>query len=612
MSSRTAEKALLETEEHFRELIENAFDIIMVVDEQGIIRYISPSIEPAAGYKREKVIGTSAFDFLHPDDLPKVLSGWEEGELEPRQTITAEMRCRHKDGSYHWLEVTATNLFNHPLIRGAVLNFHDIEERKKAEEALKHNKELFQSLIENALDIIMIFDVQASIRYTSPSIKPVLGYEQEELIGKPSYEFLHPDDLEKALNAFSRGLEQPGVIITEEMRGQHKDGSWRTLEVIGHNLLDHPAVQGVVINFRDISERKRAEEALRESEEKYRLIFENAFDVICAIDMNLTVLSVSPSVEGALGYRPEELIGKNLPEINKEIQTMIPDSLDLALDRAKRVFEGEKIAVAHYGFKVKNGRQKFAELSAAPIIQNDQVVAVICIARDITERVNSERKLKQISQKVLVAQEEERDRLARDLHDDLGQMLTAIHLDVSRIRGKVGEETQLGEEIDRIIGNIEEAASSLRRLCSGLRPPLLDDLGLSAALRDHALNFEKRWQIPVRFSGSIDDSLLNPLESVTLFRIAQEALTNILRHAGPCEVDVSLQQNKETITLQIQDNGKGFNVERKKAQVTSGLHGMRERADLCGGNLKITSAPGQNTVVKAVLPLNTNRGKEER
>ena len=355
MREEATEKALLETEEHFRELIENAFDVIMVVDQQGVIRYISPSIEPAAGYKREKVIGTSAFDFLHPDDLTEIISVWQDGELKPKPTITAEMRCRHKDGTYHLLEVTTTNLLDHPLIRGAVLNFRDIEERKKAKDALQHSEELFRSLIENALDIIMIFDAQAFILYTSPSIKPILGYQPEELLGKPSYEFVHPDDLEKALATFNRGLERPGIVITKEMRGVHKDGSWRTLKVTGHNLLDHPAVRGVVINFRDITQRKQAEEALRGSEEKYRHIFENAFDVICSFDMNLRVLSVSPSIESALGYRPEELVGKTLLEINEEIQTMIPDSLELALDRARRVFNGEKINIAHYGFKAKNG-----------------------------------------------------------------------------------------------------------------------------------------------------------------------------------------------------------------------------------------------------------------
>lgn len=484
MSKKTTKNALLETEEHFRELIENAFDIIMVVDQQGIIRYISPSIEPAAGYKREEVVGTSAFDFLHPDDFSKVFTAWQDGELKTKQTITAEMRCRQKDGIYHLLEVTATNLFDHPLIRGAVLNFRDIEERK------------------------------------------------------------------------------------------------------------------------------RAEEALRESEEKYRHIFENAFDVICTFDMNLRVLGVSPSVEKALGYRPDELVGRTLIEINEEIQTMIPDSFEQALDRAKRVFSGEKINIAHYGFKVKNGRQKYAELSVAPIIQDDQIVAVICIARDITERVNTEKKLKQISQKVLMAQEEEQGRLARDLHDDLGQLLTTIQLDVSRVRNKVEDEPHLVEEIDRIIGNIEETAGSLRRLCSGLRPPLLDDLGLNSALRDYVLKFEKRWGISVRFNSSINDTVLCSLESLTLFRITQEALTNVLRHAGRCEVNISLDQSNDVITLQVQDNGTGFDVTKKEALVTSGLHGMRERAELCGGELEITSSLQEGTIVKAVMPLNPNIGKE--
>ena len=610
MSGMMTEKTLLKTEEHFRELIENAFDIIMVVDEQGIIRYISPSIETAAGYKREEVVGTSAFEYLHHDDVLEVFSAWQKGELKPKQTITAEMRCRHKDGSYHLLEVTSTNLFHHPLIRGAVLNFRDIEEQKEAREALRRSEILFRSLIENAQDIIMIFDAQARIRYTSPSIKQVFGYEVDELIGQPSYNFIHPDDLQKALNTFNKGVEQPGVVLNEEMRGLHKNGSWRTVEVTGQNLLDHPVVQGVVINFQDITERKKALEALSESEEKYRHIFENALDVICTFDMNLRVLSVSPSVEKAIGYRPEELIGKTLPEINEEIQTMIPDSLDVALDRARRVFQGEKINFSHYGFRTKDGQQKYAELSVAPIVQEGHVTAVICIARDITERIHTEKKLKRISQKVLKAQEDERQRLARDLHDDLGQLLTAIQLNVSRIRNKFEDKPQLGREIDQIIGNIKEAADSLRRLCSGLRPPLLDDLGFSSALRDHALDFEKRWGIMVQLHGSIDDSLLSSLESVTLFRIAQEALTNVLRHAGACKVDISLEQKDRTIALVIQDDGKGFNLVKKQALVTSGLHGMRERADLCGGNLVISSTPGAGTSVKATLPLKLGRGRE--
>ncbi|MBI4517748.1 MAG: PAS domain S-box protein [Deltaproteobacteria bacterium] len=254
-----ANEALQVSERYFRSLIENASDLISVLDSDGTGRYHSPSHARVLGYNPDDFVGGSAFPLVHPDDLPHIMALF----TRVVQTLSAaepwEFRIQHQDGSWRILEGISRNLLDDPAVAGIVINARDVTERKQAEEALRRSEAHFRSLIDNALDLVSILGADGTFRYASPSNERVLGHKPEDLVGRNAFDFVHPDDTESVMKVFTTALRCPGVAPPVEFRFRHKDGSWRFVEAIGNNLLDEPGVAGVVINSRDITERKQAE-----------------------------------------------------------------------------------------------------------------------------------------------------------------------------------------------------------------------------------------------------------------------------------------------------------------------------------------------------------------
>ena len=195
-----------------------------------------------------------------------------------------ELRARHRDGSWRFMEAVGSNLLDDPAVRGLIVNMRDITERERADVALRAREERFRAVIENSSDVIIILDGNGIISEESPSIKRLLGSEPGALIGRQMLEFIHPEDVPRVAEAFSSLVASPGSSVSVELRIRHRDGSWRAVEGVGKNLLHDPQVRGIVANYREITERKRGEEALRESERRYRLLAENLSDVIWTMD----------------------------------------------------------------------------------------------------------------------------------------------------------------------------------------------------------------------------------------------------------------------------------------------------------------------------------------
>jgi PAS domain S-box-containing protein len=208
----------------------------------------------------------------------------------------------------------------------------EIAERQQTVEALGHSEERFRSLAENASDIITILDVDGVLRYESPSVERILGYAPQEMVGKHSLEFIHPDDTPAVLEAVERALQNPSVAHSVELRCQHKDGSWRTLEAVGRTVLNDSAGEGLVINSRDITDRKRAEETLRNSEAFKTAILEAALDAIVTMDSEGRIIEFNPQAEKMFGYTRDEVMGRDLAD------AIVPPSLR----------EGHRTGLRHY------------------------------------------------------------------------------------------------------------------------------------------------------------------------------------------------------------------------------------------------------------------------
>jgi len=337
-----AQQELQRKEDYYSALIENASDGMVVINGNGAIRNKTASIERVLGYRIEDDIGRSSFDFVHPDDLPKAADAFTRLIQNPGMTIRYEIRVRHADGAWRTIEVIGKNLLDDPAVTGVVANFRDITEQKRMQEALLRSEEHFRALIENSLEAMVIIDAKGLISYESPSFERLLGYKLQEHFGRSPFDHVHADDLDRVSKTFTELIKKPGVIVREELRVWHKDGSLRIVEVVGQNLLKNPAVKGVVTNIRDITERKQAEEALHqlyqqekelrqqlEQEMKRRVEFTRALAHELKTPLT-SVLAAADLLVSELHEEPLQTLAKNIRQGASNLGNRIDELLDLA------------------------------------------------------------------------------------------------------------------------------------------------------------------------------------------------------------------------------------------------------------------------------------------
>jgi PAS domain S-box-containing protein len=260
--SRRSERELQRSEEHFRSLIENGSDLIIVVDSAGKTAYLSPSAERLLGWAPEERMGRSSFEMIHPDDVAAAAARRQEAIDNPGSSVPVDFRYRHKDGAWRTFEAFIRTLLPDSATGGLVVNARDVTSRKKMEAELQRSEQYFRTLIEDATDLITILGADGVIRYESAAIKRLFGYGQEELLGRSAFDLIHPEDLAHVVAAFSELVAEPGQSRAVEFRFRAADGSWRFLESVGKTVNPASADDGVVVNSRDIGERRAQQEAL--------------------------------------------------------------------------------------------------------------------------------------------------------------------------------------------------------------------------------------------------------------------------------------------------------------------------------------------------------------
>ncbi|HWR69439.1 MAG TPA: PAS domain S-box protein, partial [Dehalococcoidia bacterium] len=387
-----ADEERKEREERLRAVIENAWDGITILDENYNVIFESPSLARISGYTPEEWMGRPVGQMnIHPDDLAPLLAKIETLKSQPGSIITdVKIRYQHKDGSWRWIEATGRNLLHDPKVKGLVVNFRDITENVRADEERRASEERFRTLIEKATDVVIVLDATGKITYQSPSLERVTGFGHDEWVGRPLDQLLiHPDDLRSLSSLLQQVLTQPGATFEGiTARYQHKDGSWHTLEATVANMLHDPKVNGLVANFRDITERKLAQEALRASEERNRLLVENASEVIAVIQDGLLKF-INAKVTDFAGYLPEELVSRSFVEL------IHPDDRQMVADNYARRLRGEQLPNT-YQFRVthKNGDVRWAEISVA-LFEWEGQPATLALLNDITERKKAEEALRE-------------------------------------------------------------------------------------------------------------------------------------------------------------------------------------------------------------------------
>lgn len=591
-----SEQALRESEERYRELFESAKDAHYVHDFDGRYISVNRAAEKLIGYPREHIIGKRFSDFFPPDQLKLVRESIHLKLLEHGETIY-ETEVIARDGQRVPVEVNSHLIYENGVAVGVQGAARDITERKLAEEALRESEREYRGLFENAHDAILIIHPETEIVLeVNQRACEMYLISREDFIGM-SLETISKD-VPRGRSRIAETLKK-GASHNFETTQRRGDGTEMSLQV-NASMVEYRGQLVIQSINRDITERRRAEEALQQSEERFSKAFHSSpasLSITLLDDGRL--LEVNSAFLRMTGYSREEVIGRATVDLG------LWDQQDrIAMKQALR--EHGAIDSLEISFRKKSGEVRDGLLSAELIQLGDGESSVLGIAQDVTERYRAEEALKNYPRQLIEAQESERQSIARELHDQIGQVLTAVNLNLNAL-WETCETSKAKMLVNEGLAIVDEALGQVRDLSFELRPSLLDDLGLLAALRWYCDRFAHRTGIHVSTSIDLPESearLKRELETAC-FRIVQESLTNIVRHARARNVSIVLNSEDDALHLTVTDDGIGFEVHSPSlAQFTTrvGLRGMRERALALGGRLDVTSWQGRGTEIRAVLP----------
>jgi PAS domain S-box-containing protein len=476
--------------------------------------------------------------------------------------------------------------------------------RVRIEESLRVSEERYRELFESAKDAYYVHDLQGRYISVNRAAENLAGLSREQIIGRKFSDFIAPEHLTTVSEKLCRKLIEEGET-DYETEVVASDGRRVPVEVSSHLIYENGVAVRVQGTARNITERKRAEAALRQSEREYRGLFENARDAILIIDPEQEiVLAVNQRACEVYGISRSEFVGISLQTISNNVERgrmVIKETLEHGMAHDFETIQ-----------RRGDGTEMFLHINAS-VVEYKGRIAIQSINRDITEQKRAQDALQSYPRQLIEAQEAERQSVARELHDQIGQVLTAIHLNLQAVR-KTCETTEACVLIDEGVAIVDEALGQVRNLSFELRPSLLDDLGLAAALRWYTDRFTQRTGIQAATMINLPDSparLTKELETAC-FRIAQEALTNVVRHSQAKNVAVRLQKLNDQIRLSVKDDGVGFAAHSQNlAPFTThlGLRGMRERALALGGQLEVSSSH-RGTRISASFP--DENKKEDR
>ncbi len=471
--------------------------------------------------------------------------------------------------------------------------------KRRTQYIVPERSEPYRRLVERSPDGIIIcqggllvFANQAAARLCGAS-------DAEQLLGRALGDFLDHDGLESRRERIDRAIAGHDVTPFEE-RIVRTDGGITDVEVALTRLDEADASPpAVVFTMREISERKRAEATLRESEERLTLAFAGAQEGVW--DWNLVTGDVvySPRWKQMLGYADDEIE----PHVSAWERLLHPGDMPRAQEVNASVARGADAYEGEFRLLHKDGHYVQVLSRGYPVRREPggPVVRIVGTHFDLTERrqAEAERARTELLSRLVFAQEDERRRIAREMHDQFGEQLTALSRGIVALK----EASARSPEIAGLVDSLETIARQIDRdvdqLVWELRPTALDDLGLRAALANYVQDWSRRVNIPAELhtTGLLDDRLASEAET-TLYRIAQEALTNIAKHARAQRVGVILERQADSVLLIVEDDGVGFDAGEEGAPGQGfGLLGMQERAALVGATVEIESTPGKGTTV---------------
>jgi PAS domain S-box-containing protein len=639
------EPTVHETEERYRQLVELSPDGIFIGRDSRIV-YANPAAlrlfgATSPGY----VFGKSPFDLFHPDGRASVARRIEE--LRAGQTLLmTEERLVRLDGIVIDVEITGT-LFEDAHGRGLQVIVRDITERKRTEAALRESEERLRLAFAGAQEGVWDWNLETSAVVYSTQWKRMLGYEEHEIEPHVSAweRLLHPDDRERA-SRILEGVRRGDAEYAADFRLRHKDGHYVDVLSRGFAVRREPGgpVVRIVGTHFDLTERKRAEATLRADERRLRAFLENSAVVGWIKDAEGRHVFLSENFQQRFKVRLADWLGKTdfdlwphaIAELfHRNDLAVLGTGLSIEVVEEAPNPDGTRSWWLNHKFPFEDAdgkryvgglgvditartqaeellRQAHEELEARVQARTAELGnANASLQLEIRERESAERARRDLLARLVFAQEDERRRIAREMHDQFGEQLTALGLEIGGMRGAVAGLPHLVARVDALEAVAQQLDRDVDHLVWALRPTALDDLGLGAALANYVQDWSARVGVSadLHTAGLAADRLPTEFET-TLYRIAQEALNNIAKHARATHVAVLLERRPDHISLVIEDDGTGFDAGVPRAAGQGfGLLGMRERAALIGASLAIESEAGKGTsiLVRIATPTEGDR-----
>jgi len=589
-----AEAALRESEERFRLVADTAPVLIWMSGEDKLCIYFNKPWLEFTGRPIEQELGNGWAEGVHPEDLQRCLDTYARS-FEQREEFAMEYRLRRRDGEYRWIFDTGVPRHREDgSFAGYIGSCVDVTERKRAEEArLRHT-----AVVESSQDAIISKNLDAVIVSWNKGAERLFGYTEPEAIGQPITLIIPPELWDEEKKILER-LRAGGRVEHYETIRISKTGERIDVSLnIGPIKDSNGAVVGFSKIAQNISNRKHAERALAESEERLRLAARVARMFAYSWDANTDKIQRSGESAEILGIAPDTA------QTGAAVSAMVhPDDRERVEAAFAKLNVDNPILLISYRIVRPDGRITWLERnSRAYFDEHGKLARIIGMVRDITQQKESEEALLAMTRKLIDGQEQERTRIARELHDDVSQQLAMLGIELDQwAQGSHNSGTETFSL--RIKERIVEIAKDVQTLSHQLHSSKLEYLGLVTAAKSLCTELAQKSGVQIDFhQDGVSRSLPNEV-SLSLFRILQEALHNAIEHSGTKHFEVQFREDSNEIHLMVKDLGRGFDNSERMLGTGLGLTSMRERARLVNGKITIDSKPNGGTTIRVSVPL---------
>ncbi len=603
---------LEKSEKNYRELVELSPDAVMITDKKNILYVNKAFIKMMGGENPNEFLTKDIYHFIHHGSIEKVKEDLKKMD-DDLPIGTTQIKAFKLDGSIIYADVRGMNTqFNNQ--QSIMCSIRDVTNRIIAEKQLKQS-ELSLSKAQKIAQLgSWEYEYTSDKLIFSDECKFLFGFKKNDEITVEKYwNKVHPEDHEWLKKKWEEAKIKK-TAFHEIYRVFADKKKMRYLKEQAEFIVDeNGGILKAIGTALDITELEFSRIKLEQNEEKYRNLYNHSPAAYFSIGLDGVIVNCNNRVKELLGYTPKQLIGK--PVFN------LYSSDGNGIDKAKVIFEkfvnGSTIVDEEVQMTTKKKKDIWVSITVEPVKDDGgRIIESRSMVTNITDRKESEEelsiyrnKLRELSSHIQDLQEEERSRIAREIHDELGQNLTSINMDIEYLKSR-GQESADPDILKRLktLGRlVNHTIKTTRRISQELRPGILDDLGLKSAIEWQVSNFKKRSESEYKLNLKGNDENLSKEQTTTLFRITQESLTNIVRHAGATIIKIDLKIGNPSIKLEIKDNGKGISKNKSKNHNASfGIFGMKERASILGGELKIVSAPEEGTSIVVELPIQPN------